>query len=128
MLLVFVLPQCTKMVPAHSVVSLLTDCMVVCDIHYFGLITADIHQLSSIIMDNTYVSHTYKQTISLPMGSSHLGLLAITYMNHLKCLELNICYSCTFFTRYVDDILILTSSCEEVDRIFTAFDNMDMNI
>ncbi|XP_014773228.1 uncharacterized protein LOC106871340 [Octopus bimaculoides] len=114
-------------VPAQSAVSLLTDCIV----HCFGLTAADIHQLLSIIVDNTYFSfhdNIYKQTTGFPMGSSLSCLLAITYMNHLEHRALIICRSCAFFTRYVDDILILTSSHEEADRIFTMFNNMDIKI
>ncbi|XP_052834550.1 uncharacterized protein LOC128251599 [Octopus bimaculoides] len=62
------------------------------------------------------------------MGSSLSGLLAITYMNHLERRALNICRSCAFFTRYVDDILILTTFREEAERIFTTVSNTDMNI
>ncbi|XP_052831170.1 uncharacterized protein LOC128250360 [Octopus bimaculoides] len=119
------------MVPAHSTVNLLTDCIIASNIQCFRLTTADIHQPLSIIVDNTYFAfqdHIYKQTPGLPMGHSLSGLLAITYMNHLECLTLNICRSCAFFTRYVDDILILTTSREEAERIFTTFNNMYMNI
>ena len=61
------------------------------------------------------------------MGSSLSGLLAITYMNVLESRALNTC-SYTFFSRYVDDILILTHSRTEANSIFDTFNNIDSHI
>ena len=33
---------------------------------------------------------------------------------------INTCYSCAFFSRYIDDILMLISSCEEAHSIMTS--------
>lgn len=111
--------------PAHSAVNLLIDYIVASGT------AAALRQSLSITVDNIYFSfhdHTYKQTTGLPMGSSHSGLLGITYMNHLERRTLNICYSCAFFTRYADDIFILTSSHAEADIIFLTFNSVDVNM
>ena len=76
----------------------------------------DKHQLLSIIVDNTYFTYngnTYKLTSGLPMGSSISGIQAISYMDQLERRALSICPSCIFFMRYIDDILMLTSSSGE---------------
>ena len=62
------------------------------------------------------------------MGSSLSGLLGISYMDRLERQALNICRTYAFFTRYIDDILILTSSREEANKIALTFNNIDKNI
>ena len=118
-------------VPALPAVNLLTDCITSSNIYCFGLTAADIHKLLTIIVDNTFFNFnnlTYKQTSGLPMGSSLSGLLAITYMDQLERRALNTCRSCVFFTRYVDDILILTSSRGETNSIYETFEKTDEKI
>ena len=62
------------------------------------------------------------------MGSSMAGILAISYMNQLECRVLSICPSCIFFTRYIDVILMLTSSSKEANVIYEKFQNIDRHI
>ena len=62
------------------------------------------------------------------MGSSISGILAISYMDRLERRALNICPPDTFFTRYIDDILIVTSSEEEAKIIIEKFQNTDSHI
>ena len=62
------------------------------------------------------------------MGSSISGILAITYMDQLERRALDICPSSIFFTRYIDDILMVTSSKEEATKITDKFQNIDSHI
>ena len=62
------------------------------------------------------------------MGSSISGILAISYMEQLEYWVLSICPSWIFFTRYVDDILMLTSSSKEATAIYEKFQNIDRHI
>ena len=110
--------------PAHSAIDLISEHIISKNLYCHKLAVTNTHQLLSIIVDNTYFSYngnTYKQTPGLPMGSSNSGILAISYMNQLKRRALSICPPCIFFTRYIDDILMLTSSSEEATAIYEKF-------
>ena len=80
------------------------------------------HNLQELILSQTN-SHRYT-----PMGSSISGILAISYMDQLERRELSIYQSCIFFTRYIDDILMLTSSSKEATAIYEKFQNIDGHI
>lgn len=60
----------------------------------------------------------YKQTSRLPMRSSIVGLLPITYMDELECTVLNTSRSCISFSWYIEHILIITYSKEEAIIIY----------
>ena len=62
------------------------------------------------------------------MGSSISIILAISYKDQFDRRELSVCPSCILFTKYIDDILMLTSSSEETTAIFEKFQNIDKNI
>ena len=53
------------------------------------------------------------------------AIVAISYMDQLECQVLSICPSCIFFTRYIDNILMLTSTSEEATAIYEMFQNID---
>ena len=52
-------------------------------------------------------------------------MLAISYIDQLERRALCICPSCIFFTRYIDDVLLLTSPSEEAT---TMYENIDKHI
>ena len=62
------------------------------------------------------------------MGSSISGIQAISYMDQLERRALSICPTCIFLTRYIDDLLMLTSSSEEATAIYAKFQNIDRHI
>ena len=62
------------------------------------------------------------------MGSSISGILAISLMDQLERRALSICPSYIFFTRYIDDLLMLISSSEEATDIYEKFQNIDRHI
>ena len=76
----------------------------------------------------TYNGNTYKQITGQPIGSSISGILDISYMDQFESRALSICSSCIFFIRYIDDILIITSSSEEATDIYEKFQNIDWYI
>ena len=118
-------------IPAHPAVNLMTEYIASSNINCYNLTSTDIHQLLSVVVDNTYFTfhgRTYKQIKGLPMGSSLSGLLAITYMDRLERQALDTCHDYAFFSRYVDDIIILTSSRDEASNIAEAFSSVDKNI
>ena len=95
------------------------------------LTAADINKLLSIIVDNTYFTqngNTNEQITGLPMGSSTSNILAISYMDQLERRALSICPSCTLFSRYIDNILMLTSSSGEANAKYEKFQNIDTHI
>ena len=118
-------------VPAHPAIDIILSYIISKNLYCYRLIATGIHQLLSIIVDNTYFTYnvnTYKQITGLPMGSSISDILAISYMDQLERRALSICPSCIFFTRYIDDILMLTSSSEEATAIYEKFQNIDRHI
>ena len=62
------------------------------------------------------------------MGSRTTDMQAISYMDQLERQALSIYPSCIFFTRYIDDILMLTSSSKETTTIYEKFQNIDRHI
>ena len=113
----------------HPVINIISEHIISKNLYCHKLTATDIHQLLSIIVDNTYFTYngnTCKEITGLPMGSSVSGILAISYMDQLECWALSIGPSCIFFTRYIDDILMLTSSSEEATAIYEKFQNIDI--
>ena len=87
--------------------------------------------MTSIIIDNTYCTYNgniYEQTSGLPMGSSISGILPISFMDQLEHRALSIYPSCIFFTRYIDDILMLTSSSKEATTIYEKHRHIQFKI
>ena len=64
----------------------------------------------------------------LLMGSSISRILTISCIDQPERWALSICPSCIIFERYVDDILMLTSSSEEAMAIYEKFQNIDRHI
>ena len=74
-------------VPADPVIDIISEHIISKNLYCHKLTATDIHQLLSIIVDNTYFTYngnTYKQITGLPMPSSISGILAISYMDQLK--------------------------------------------
>ena len=74
-------------VPAHLAIDIISKHIIFKNLYCYRLIATDIHQLFSIIIDNTYFTYngnTHKQTLGLPMGSSISGIVAISYMDQLE--------------------------------------------
>lgn len=118
-------------IPAHPAINLMADIIASKNPQCFGITPGDLLQLLRIIVDNTYftfLQNTFKQVSGLPMGSSLSGILAIAYMDKLERHTLSTCYSYLLFTRYIDDILIITYSREEAINIFHKFNNADPNL
>ena len=100
-------------VTTHPAIDIISEHIINKNLYSHTLAVTDMHQLLSFIVDNTYFTYnrnTYKQTSGIPMGSSITGTLAISYIDQLEHRALSIWLSCIFFTRYIDGILILTSS------------------
>ena len=63
------------------------------------------------------------------MGSSVSAILAILYMGHIESIALNkLCPSVGLYTRYVDDIFLLTKCKEEAEKVYDCFNSIDSNI
>ena len=95
------------------------------------LTATDMHQLLSIIVENTYFTYnrnTNQPIRGLPMGSSISGILVISYMDQLERRALSICPKYIFFIRNIDEILMLTSSSEEATVTDEKFFNIDKHI
>ena len=94
----------------------------------------DIAELLQVVIENNYFTfeqHIYKQNHGLAMGSSVSAILAILYMGHIEAKALSSlgddnCIG--LYSRYVDDIFIMTKSREEADRIYKVFNNIDSHI
>ena len=113
-------------VPAHPAIDIISEHIISKNLYCHKLTAIDIHQLLFIIDDNTYNGNTHKQITGLPMGSSKSDIQAISHMDQLERRALSICLSCIFFTRYRDDILMLTSSSEEATAIYVKFQSIDI--
>jgi hypothetical protein len=97
---------------------------------YHGLTTMDIKELLNVILDCSYFRYDkkiFKQLHGLPMGNKISGLMADFY---LKSLETRLIPQPTilFYSRYVDDCLVLTNSREDASNIHTIFNTCDPNI
>ena len=89
-----------------------------------------IAELLSIILANTYFKYrgkVFQQISGLPMGNSISGLLAMVYMTRLEN-QIVDNLQIGLYKRYVDDVLILTTTREEADRIFHIMNNINDNI
>ena len=87
--------------------------------------------LLEIILNSTYFTYEnqiYKQTCGLPMGNSISGLLAIIFMDSLERISLKQCCNIGLYKRYVDDILILTTTKENALNIYNTFNSQHPNI
>jgi hypothetical protein len=98
--------------------------------NYHGLLAIDIEELLKVILDCSYFryeSKYFKQLHGLPMGNRISGLLADIY---LKSLEAHLIPqpSIIFYSRYVDDCLVMTNSREDATQIHTLFNTYDPNI
>ena len=74
-------------VPPYPAIDIISEHMISENLYCQKLTVTDIHQLLSIIVDNTnytYNGNTYKQTQGLLIGSIISGILAISYMDQLE--------------------------------------------
>jgi predicted GIY-YIG superfamily endonuclease len=74
-------------------------------------------------MDNSFFKFErsfYKQIQGLPMGNKISGILADVYLNAIE-MRLIPQLSITFFARYVDDCMVLTTSRSEATRLHMCF-------
>ena len=77
-----------------------------------------------VIFKNSFLTFNgmvFKQIGGLPMGNSVSGILAILYMDALEKTVLNSCRNIGLYRRYVDDVLLITTTKEEAEGIFKKF-------
>lgn len=98
--------------------------------NYHGLKSDNFCQLLESLTKNfcfTYRDEMYKQNKGLPMGAPTSGLLAILYMDSLEKIHIS-SPSIGLYTRYIDDIFILTIDQEKANEIHETFNHIDNNI
>jgi len=94
------------------------------------LTTTHIMELLSSILQNTFLEYrgsVFHQVCGLPIGNSISGLLAMVYMARIESRPLS-GLQIGLYKRYVDDIIILTTSKEEAEKIFNSMNGLNDNI
>ena len=117
-------------VPSQPAIDIISEHIISKNLYCHKLKAIDIHQLLFIIVGNTYFTYNgniYKQITGLPMGFSISGILAISYIDQLEHQALSICPSYIFFTRCIDDIMLISSSAEAT-TIYEKFQSIDRHI
>ncbi|MEL7307825.1 MAG: reverse transcriptase domain-containing protein [Pseudomonadota bacterium] len=99
---------------------------------YHELNMNDLRELLYVTLENnffTFENFIYKQVHGLSMGSSVSAILAIIYMGKVELRALNLLGThVAFYARYVDDVFLLTRSCEDAQIVFETFNSIDPNI
>jgi hypothetical protein len=117
-------------IPTGDATDLLCQKLASINFNYNGIQATEIRALLRIILDSSFFQFEgsfYKQTHGLPMGSKISGLLADVFMSSIEQ-QLVQQLSLLFYYRYVDDCLIVTTSKEEAETIFIAFNSANQHI
>jgi hypothetical protein len=119
-------------IPQQDVVNVTKTIMDNNNYSFHNLNSDDIANLLEVVLDNNYFTFenkTYKQTHGLAMGSSVSAILAILYMGHIEAGVLDsLGARIGFYSRYVDDIFLLTTGRDEAEEIHAEFNNANLNI
>jgi hypothetical protein len=97
---------------------------------YCGLTPADFRTLFKIVLDNSYFQFDkifYKQMRGLPIGDKISGLLADYYMDMIERPLIRSLHI-SFYYRYVDDCLIISTSRDDAMNVHNTFNMADENI
>ena len=116
-------------IPQQGVITVLEKIMSECSYSFHKLNCEDIIELLQVTLDNNYFTFEnkiYKQNHGLAMGSSVSAILAILFMGHVESIALNnLGTHVGFYTRYVDDVLVLARNREESEHIHNIFNNTE---
>lgn len=100
------------------------------DFNFHGFTSSEIcHLLETLTKHFCFMFNgsMFKQKRGLPMGAPTSGLLAILFMDSLEKRHIHL-QSIGLYSRYIDDIFILTTSEQEAKEIFDKFNTTDINI
>ncbi len=119
-------------IPQTAAVDNIKNMMVENNYSFYGLNEADVEELLNVVISNNYFvfnKKVYKQVHGLAMGSSVSAILAILFMNRIETRALRLLDGqIGFYSRYVDDVFLLTKDRNTAEVIHNTFNNIDESI
>ena len=116
-------------IPTQAATEVAQRCMQAHSITFGSLDHNDVGKVLEVVLNNNYFifdNTIYQQIHGLAMGSSVSAILAILYMDHVEKKALNVLDNhVAFYSRYVDDMILLVRNRSEAEHVKAVFNDTD---